>query len=657
MRRLLFSFTLAIFSVYMANAQTFDPELAFRQNLFPSGNAFRSANGAPGGQYWQNKVDYQIAAAFDTASHILSGTAIIHYSNNSPDSLDFLWLALDQNADKKTSIGHSMANPVEKEDAETGFIIESASIQTDDSWQDVHYLINDTRMQIRLPKALAGKGQDLTLKIKYHFRLLEKSGAGRAGMMATKEGTIFEIAYWYPRLCVYDDLRGWNTLPFIGGGEFYCEYGDFDYQITVPSGIIVAGAGALVNGKDILSDKILKNLSKARQSDKTVIIRSVDDVQQLCPTKKTSGTTTWHFQMNNSRDVAFACSKSFIWDAAKINLPDNKTALAQSFYPESSNHNQNGWPRATEYIKASVEIFSRHWLPYPYPEATNVAGPVGGMEFPGITFDWHAPKNDGKGFWSLISHEIGHCWFPMIVGANERRYPFMDEGVNTFIDIYAQEAFNNGEYAPKRDGEYAPGGGNPADEIIPVIKELQNSYTLMDAPDRMAYKFVHPLFYFKTAYGLVLLREVILGHERFDYAFQTYCRRWAFKHPSPVDFFRTIDNASGEDLSWFWRGWFYNNWLLDQSVQSVAYKDNKVENGALITIANNDQFVMPVTVAIKEDNGHTHLLKLPVDIWTQGSEWTFKAPTRSKILSVTLDPELQLPDTNRENNQWTAKNQ
>lgn len=652
MRRFLFFFTLAIFSAFMAQAQKFDPELAFRQNLFPAGNVFRSANGAPGGQYWQNRVDYQITASFDTTSHILSGTAIIHYQNNSPDSLSFLWLALDQNTDKKSSIGQSMSNPVEKEDAGTGFIIENVAVQSGNPWQDAEFLISDTRMQIRLPEALAGNGQQLTVKIKYHFKLPEKSAAGRAGILDTKDGAIFEIAYWYPRLCVYDDLRGWNTLPFTGGGEFYCEYGDFDYQVTVPSGIIVAGAGELVNGADILSGNILKNLSKARQSDKTVIIRSAEDVQKHCPTKKATGTTTWHFRMTNSRDVAFACSKSFIWDGAKINLPGNKTAFAQSFYPEKSSHDQNGWPRATEYLKASVEIFSEKWFPYPYPEATNVAGPVGGMEFPGITFDWHAPKKDGKGFWALISHEIGHCWFPMIVGANERRYPFMDEGFNTFIDIYAQEAFNNGEYAPKRDGEYAPGGGNPAEEIIPVIKELQNSYTLMDAPDRMDYKFVHPLFYFKTAYGLVLLREVILGHDRFDYAFQTYCRRWAFKHPSPIDFFRTMDNASGEDLDWFWRGWFYHNWLLDQSVKSVAYKDNETQNGALVTISNNDQLVMPVTVSVKEENGQTHLLKLPVGIWAHGPEWTFLAPTTSKILSVVLDPDHRLPDTNRANNTW-----
>lgn len=415
--------------------------------------------------------------------------------------------------------------------------------------------------------------------------------------------------------------------------------------------MLVAGGGKLVDEQNTFSTKILANLAMARQSDKTTIIRSEDDVRKLCPTRKTSGTTTWHFQMKNTRDVAFAVSKSFLWDGAKINLPNGKTAFAQSFYPAKSVDVKDGWPRATEYLKASVESFSRNWFVYPYPNAINVAGPVGGMEFPGITFDWHDVKS-GKVMWLLASHEIGHSWYPMIVGSNERRYPFMDEGFNTFIDIYAQAAFNHGEFAPKRDGEYAPGGGNPADEIIPVMKELKHSYNLLSAPDEMDYHYVHPLFYFKTAFGLVLLREVILGPEKFDLAFRTYTRRWAFKHPAPNDFFRTMDNVSGTDLSWFWRGWFAHNWLLDQAVTEVKYTDDKPEEGAQITIENKGQLVMPVLITIKESNGKEHQLKLPATVWSHGADWTFKTPTTSKIISVVIDEKHQLPDIDRQNNVW-----
>jgi hypothetical protein len=272
------------------------------------------------------------------------------------------------------------------------------------------------------------------------------------------------------------------------------------------------------------------------------------------------------------------------------------------------------------------------------------------MEFPALTFDYY--RAGGKGLWALLSHEIGHSWYPMIVGSDERRFPFMDEGFNTFVDIYAQQDFNHGEFAPKRDGEYAPKGGNPADEIIPVIKELQNGPTLMTPPDWMDYKYVHPLAYFKTAFGLVLLRDIVLGKDRFDYAFRNYTKNWAFKHPSPADFFRSMDNAAGEDLSWFWRGWFYNNWQLDQAITGVKYVDDDAHKGALVSIENKEQLPMPVSVEIKEANGKTQIVKLPVEIWQRGAYWTFQAPTTSKIISVVIDPKNQLPDIDRSNNIW-----
>ncbi|AYD47153.1 M1 family metallopeptidase [Arachidicoccus soli] len=651
MRKLSFVVFTAILA-HAAIAQNYDAHKAFAPIFYTSnGNEFRSADGAPGGSYWQNRVNYHVNVSFDTSANILKGTANIDYINNSPDKLQFLWLELDQNADMEDARGLSEMNPGIKASSEKGFKFSSISILKDGKWKPVDYIIDGTRMQLRLKDAIDGNGKALKIKIEYSFKLLKSSAGDRAGILETKNGKIYELAYWFPRMCVYDDLLGWNTLPFIGGGEFYMEYGDIDYTVTAPSGLIAVGSGELLNGKEIWNDKILKNLARAKSSEKTVVIRSLEDVKNSSsPTRKTSGDVTWHFTMKNTRDVAFALSKAFMWDGAKMDLLHGKTAFAQSVYPQESVEGKSEWNRATEYLKASVEDFSRRWFEYPYPEATNVAGPIGGMEFPALTFDYY--QVGGKNLWALLSHEIGHSWYPMIVGSDERRFPFMDEGFNTFVDIYAQEDFNHGEFAPKRDGEYAPKGGNPADEIIPVIRALQNGPTLMTPPDWMDYKYVHPLAYFKTAFGLVLLRDIVLGKDRFDYAFRNYTKNWAFKHPSPIDFFRSMDNAAGEDLSWFWRGWFYNNWQLDQAITTVKYIDDNVNNGALISIENKEKLPMPVSVEIKEANGKTQILKLPVEIWQRGADWTFHAPTTSKIISVTLDPNHQLPDIDRSNNVW-----
>ena len=640
---------------FSANAQKYSSAAAFASNFYTNnGNSFRSAGGAPAADYWQQKTDYLINVSFDTSTDILSGTEEITYANNSPDTLNYLWFELDQNADKTDSKAALLNTRFRaKATDDNGFKFRQIQIFENGQWQNADYLVNDTRMQLRLKQPLV-KHSALKIKIVYAFKLLESSAVGRAGILPTKNGKIYEFGYWFPRLCVYDDLRGWNTLPFIGDGEFYDEYGNIDYTVTAPAGLLAAGSGELLNGNEVFNAAILNNINKAKNSDKTVIIRSLEDVQNsVSPTKKTTGNVTWHFAMKNTRDAAFALSKAFMYDGARINLPSGKKAFAQSVYPEESIENGSEWNRATEYLKASVEDFSRRWFEYPYAEALNVAGCVGGMEFPAAAFDYY--EDHGKGFWALVSHEIGHSWFPMVVGSNERRYPFMDEGFNTFIDIYAQADFDNGEFAPKRDGEYAPKGGNPADEIIPVMKSLQNGATLLTPPDWMNAKDIHPLAYFKTAFGLVLLRDVILDSSRFDYAFRNYIKNWAFKHPSPTDFFRTMDNAAGEDLTWFWRGWFCNNWLLDQAVDSVKYVDGDASKGALISIENKERLPMPVMVEIKEANGNTRTVRLPVEIWQRGGNWTFQAPTTSKIISVIIDPKHQLPDIDRNNNEWKGE--
>src|SRR5260221_1343492 len=471
------------------------------------GNEFHSANGDPGPKYWQNRVDYQIKANIDTVRKTLSAIDNITYTNNSPDNLQFLWLQLDQNTYKKDARSNFVTGFSPGPDQHTkGYEIESVSIIQNGKAGKANFIVSDTRMQVRLPKAVVANGGKINLLIKYHYTIPGNFG-GRTDFTDTKNGKIYEIAQWFPRMCVYDDSHGWDTLPFLGPGEFYLEYGDIDYQVTVPWDMIVAGSGELLNPTDVLTAKQISRLNAARNSDKTIMIRSAEEVNDRSSLRVHKGTLTWHFKMLNTRDVAFGASKAYIWDAAKVNLPGSKKCLSMSVYPVESAGN-DAWGRATEYLKKSIEYFSEKWLVYPYPVAINEAGIAGGMEYPGIVFDGITDK--GKVLYWVTAHEIGHNWFPMIVGSNERRYAWMDEGFNTFIDVYADDNFNKGEYAPKRDSEYAPGGGNPADEIVPIINDL-NAPIIMTAADAVPEKYRHPIVYYKPAFGLVLLREQILG--------------------------------------------------------------------------------------------------------------------------------------------------
>jgi hypothetical protein len=622
----------------------YDPHKAFDPSFDgASKSACRSGDGYPGPAYWQNRTDYALEARLDTAANVISGTARITYTNNSPDELPFLWLALDQNRFSVESRSARMSATAPSFNG--GFIITSVEIQRKGKSEKVEYLINDTRMQVRLPQPMKPHGDRLELTIRYSFPIAP-AGMGRSGFLRTEHGTIYDVAQWYPRMQVYDDISGWNNLPFLGGGEFYLEYGTIDFRVTVPADLLVIGSGTLLNPKIVLTKVEQERLARAHRSDSTVAIRTLADVTSN--KKSSSGMRTWHFRMENTRDVVWAASKAFLWDAARINLPDGKASLAIAAYPVESAKDTT-WLRCVQYLKQSVEIFSRDWYPYPYDVAGAVGGPVGGMEYPTIIFgSW---KISRKGMWIVANHEIGHEWFPMIVGSNERVHAWMDEGFNTFIDIYATEKFNGGEFAPKRDNEYAPKGGNPAREIVTYLKS-PDSQPIVSYADAIPNKYVHPLEYYKAALGLVLLREDILGADRFDYAFKEYIRRWAYKHPTPFDFFRAMNNGSGENLNWFWKGWFVENWKLDQAVRDVKYVDDDPAKGALITVVNNDQMVMPLSVKYTEENGRTETRKFPVEVWERSGEFTFRASSTSRLRSVVVDPEERLPDVNSTNNVW-----
>ena len=639
----------AALSAHAADAPKhgFDPLQTFAPFTYPqAANAMRDASGKPGPAFWQNRADYRIEATLDPSTRKLSGSEVISYTNHSPDTLDVLWLQIEQNRYRKDARGAFGGGKFPTEFT-SGEHIRSVEVEDADGHkQKAHWVISDTRMQVTLPTALKGHGGQLKLHISWDYTVPGEFG-GRTDVNANKQGEIFEMAQWYPRMAVYDDLRGWDTQPYLNS-EFYLEYGDFDYRVTVPSDMLVVGSGELLNPQDVLTATERKRLDQARHSDATVMIRSAAEVGDPASRPKQGGTLTWHFAMKNTRDVAFGASKAFMWDAARINLPEGKTALAMSVYPVESGGN-DAWGRATEYLKASTEYFSKQWYPYPWPVAINEAGTAGGMEYPGITFDHKLAK--GRSLHMVIAHEIGHIWFPMIVGSNERRDAWMDEGFNTFIDVYEADAFNHGEYAPKRDGEYAPGKGNPADEIAKVLQD-QDAPPLLLGADMVPEKYRHPISYFKGAFGLVLLREQIIGPERFDPAFRRYIATWAYKHPSPSDFFRFMESETGEDLGWFWRGWFQHSWTLDMAVQKVAYTDGDYRKGVDVTVANLDQLVMPATLQLVYDDGSKQDVRVPVETWQQHSSYVVHVDGTRKLKSVTIDPARALPDGNRVNNSF-----
>ncbi|WP_374951719.1 M1 family metallopeptidase [Mucilaginibacter sp.] len=626
-------------------ASNYQPSLLFAPiNFTKNGDEMHSPNGNPGPRYWQNRADYQLNITLDTVAKTISGTDNITYTNNSPDALQYLWLHLDQNTYKKDARSNFVTGTQPTQHT-NGYSIESVGIAVNGKVTPVNYTVTDTRMQVRMPLALAGKGAKVNLVIKYHYTIPGNFG-NRTTFSDTKNGKIYEIAQFYPRMCVYDDARGWDTAPFLGSGEFYLEYGDIDYRITLPADMIVAGSGELMNPADVLTAKQLTRLEAARNSDKTVMIRTAAEVTDPASRPGKKGNLTWHFRMLNTRDVAFGASKAYIWDAARVNLPTGKKCMAMSVYPVESAGN-DAWGRATEYLKGSIEYFSSKWFEYPYPVAVNEAGIAGGMEYPGIVFDGITDK--GKDLFWVTAHEIGHNWFPMIVGSDERRFAWMDEGFNTFIDVYASDVFNKGEYAPKRDSEYAEQGGNPADEIIPFISD-PNAPTIMTKPDAIAEKYRHPFTYFKPAFGLILLREQILGKDRFDYAFKNYINKWAYKHPQPDDFFRAMENGAGEDLSWFWRGWYYNNYNLDIALTDARYVSKDHSKGVQITISNKDIMAMPFTVEARFKNGTKQRTYFPVETWLQNKITIYVLPTTQDVESVVIDPDNALPDVNRKNN-------
>lgn len=569
-RFLAFIFTLVFFQAQTQNVHKFDQ----LYDLLPTPNSYRTASGAPGPDYWQQRADYKIEVTLDEVNQTISGEETITYYNNSPDKLTYLWLQLDQNIRGTDSdwyrINQKTMSPQmsfkDFKDIEPwfdgGFKIESIK---DTRGIDLPYTINKTMMRIDLPQPLVSKGV-YNFKIKWHYNLNNRDEVGgRSGYewFEDEENALYTIAQFYPRMAVYNDVEGWQNKQFLGDGEFALNFGNFDVKITVPADHVVAATGEIQNKKEVLTPTQINRLNEAKTAAKPVLIITEEEAREN-EKSKSDKTKTWHFKAENVRDFAWASSRKFIWDAKGIQFGD-RTVLAMSFYPKEANPLWGKY--ATEANLQTLETFSRHTFDYPYPVSISVNAKSIGMEYPMINFNYGRSEADGTyseqskyGVISVIIHEVGHNFFPMVVNSDERQWTWLDEGLNTFLQYLTEQDFEPGY--PSRRGEPR--------KIVDYMKGDKTNMAPIMTNSESLKQFGHE-GYGKPTTALNILRETIMGRELFDFAFKTYAQRWMFKHPTPADFFRTMEDASAVDLDWFWRGWFYTTDHVDIAITDVKW--------------------------------------------------------------------------------------
>ena len=556
-------------------------QLSFGQTKFaqldielPTPNNYRTASGAPGHGYYQQKADYKISIEIDDATQKLTGDEVITYTNNSPDKLEYLWLQLDQNIYDVNS--DSKVIEIEKmEDFKSigdikkklfyydgGFKIQSI---TSTGGQNMSYAINKTMLRINLDKPLLPKSS-ISFKIKWFYNINDRMAVGgRSGYeyFEKDKNYLYTIAQFFPRMCVYDDVEGWQNKQFLGRGEFALPFGDYEVSITVPSDHIVAATGELQNSTSVLTAEQRKRFEQAKNADSPVLIVTQSEAEKAELTKVTTK-KTWTFKALNVRDFAFATSRKFIWDAQAVTV-GGKKVLAMSYYPKEGNPM---WERySTKLVAHTIKTYSKYTVDYPYPVAISVHSKWIGMEYPMICFNGGRPLEDGTysedtkyGMWGVIIHEVGHNFFPMIINSDERQWTWMDEGLNTFVQYLTEQEWERGY--PSRRG--------PAYMIADYMRGEKQFISPIMTNSESIFQFGNNA-YGKPATALNILRETIMGRELFDYAFKMYCERWKFKHPTPADFFRTMEDASAVDLDWFWRGWFYSTDHVDISLDDVNW--------------------------------------------------------------------------------------
>ena len=601
----------------------------FRPLVLPTPNDVRTGAGRPGARYWQQRADYRITATLDSARNELRGHETIHYVNNSPDALPYLWLQVEQNICAPTSITNVLNQPP-LVFGETAFDFSCGGFTGSPTMElarvngvDAKRTRYGTMMRIDLTAPLASKSS-VTLEFSWRF-MVPGQGAGRMG----RDGALYEVAQWYPRMAVYDDVRGWNHEPYIGAGEFYLEYGSFDVSLTVPASYIVSATGELRNPEQVLTAAQRSRLALARQSDTAIAIITRDEAGHSARTRPGTAPFTWHFTASNVRDFAWAAAPNWQWEASNLD-----GIRIETLYRSSADK----WTEAHRMARGAIKHFSEQWYRYPYSHATTVEGPVGGMEYPMLTFVSNNTTREIQQ-WAL-AHEFGHEWFPMIVGSNERLYPWMDEGFNTFIDLdNAASYFKGSAYGDTINA-------NPLHMALEHTKPGEEQPLITNPTEVRDLMWVG---YQKPALMLQTLRDEVLGKERFDAAFREYIRTWVYKHPTPADFFRVMRDQSGMDLDWFWRGWVFTTARLDQAVESVT---SDTSGHAGVHLVNRGTMVMPAELRITFADGTSDTVRLPVEMWNLGQRFTYRVPARKTVRSVEVDPRHVLPDVDRANNIW-----
>jgi Peptidase family M1 domain len=540
-------------------------------------NEYRTASGAPGPKYWQQRVDYDIKCELDETTQKLTGSEKITYINNSPDVLTYLWLQLDENEHStQNNSGYQSSSSMSKAQTDVGLKRYDKTGEdkhgdkivkiTDEAGKALPYTINKTMMRVDLPKALK-PGQSFSFKVDWFYFLNNRmAGGGRGGYEFFPEdgNYLFTMAQWYPRLCVYSDFQGWQNHQFTGRGEFALTFGNYKVQMTVPSDHAVGSTGECQNYEQVLPQKVLERWKKVQTAKDVNELVTLDEAKQKEKTKATTK-KTWIFNATNVRDFAWTSSRKYIWDAMPITV-EGKKVMCMSFYPRESYGLYRKY--STKTVAHTIKTYSKFTIPYPYPVAQSVEA-ANGMEYPMICFNFGRTEKDGTysdgtkyGMLGVVIHEVGHNFFPMIINSDERQWSWMDEGLNTFVEYLSEELFQN-DFPSRRGPAFtiADYMKLPKDQLEPIMTNSENIVQF------------GPNAYSKPATGLNILRETIMGRELFDYSFKEYARRWAFKHPTPADFFRTMEDASAEDLDWFWRGWFYGIEPVDISLDTVkAFK-------------------------------------------------------------------------------------
>ena len=736
--------SLLALAAFALNAQNVNTS-KFRQlgQELPTPNVYRTASGAPGHEYYQQRADYDMSITLDDETQRIYGEETKTYTNNSPDELRYLWVQLDQNMRAQNSMTQQIQtggifnerggtpqtafNQLKNSqfyDFDGGFKL--AYVQTV-SGANLPYTVNNTMMRVDLPTPLR-QGQKFSFKIKWWFNINDRMDiGGRSGYeyFEGEDNYLYTIAQFFPRMAVYNDVEGWQNKQFLGQGEFTLPFGDYKVNITVPSDHIVASTGELTNASRILSSKQRARLAKAEKSfDDPVIIVTQEEAEAAEKNKATS-TKTWTFEAENVRDFAFATSRKFIWDAQAVDI-GGKTTMAMSYYPKEGNPLWEQY--STRVVAHTLKVYSKFTIDYPYHKAISVHTKWIGMEYPMICFNGGRPEADGTysegtkyGMIGVIIHEVGHNFFPMIINSDERQWTWMDEGLNTFVQYLTEQEWDH-DY-PSRRGpadKIVPYMSGPKEQIVPI---MTNSESILQFGNNA---------YGKPATALNILRETVMGRELFDYAFKEYSRRWAFKHPTPADLFRTMEDASGVDLDWFWRGWFYTTDHVDIALTDVqwyqmstqnpdvekpfeAEKDRKAndhvgrarnevirtmvdevpatrdfynsynpfevsaadreaydryraglseQEAALldagyhfygVTFENQGGLIMPLVLRFTLEDGTEEVKRIPAEVWLKNEdEFTKWFNFTQPVVQITLDPFLEMADTDRSDNYWPA---